>query len=44
MKITEDVWAYAAKIGVGEAEAISLGMTEKSAEFKANGGAVYDEV
>ncbi|GMU37495.1 MAG: phosphomethylpyrimidine synthase ThiC [Phycisphaerae bacterium] len=43
MKITEDVRAYAAKMGVGEAAAIKVGMTEKSAEFKAKGGEVYHQ-
>ncbi|GIK16327.1 MAG: phosphomethylpyrimidine synthase [Planctomycetota bacterium] len=43
MKITEDVRAYAAKMGVGEAAALKVGMTEKSAEFKAKGGDVYHQ-
>ncbi|MCG3132905.1 MAG: Phosphomethylpyrimidine synthase [Phycisphaerae bacterium] len=43
MKITEDVRAYAAKMGVGEAEALAVGMSEKSEEFKAKGGEVYNK-
>ncbi len=42
MKITEDVWAYAAKMGVGEAAAIELGMDEKSKQFREEGGDVYN--
>jgi phosphomethylpyrimidine synthase len=34
MKITEDVRAYAAKLGVGESEAIQIGLHEKSKEFR----------
>ncbi|MCC7293625.1 MAG: phosphomethylpyrimidine synthase ThiC [Phycisphaerales bacterium] len=41
MKITEDVRAYAAKMGVAETEAIQIGMEEKAEEFKNRGGEVY---
>ncbi|MGZ0707380.1 phosphomethylpyrimidine synthase ThiC [Coraliomargarita sp. W4R53] len=41
MKITEDVRAYAAQLGVSEKEALEKGMEEKSAEFKEKGGEVY---
>lgn len=41
MKITEDVRAYAAKLGVSEQEALKQGMEAKSAEFKKKGGEVY---
>ncbi|CAA6691432.1 MULTISPECIES: phosphomethylpyrimidine synthase ThiC [unclassified Lentimonas] len=41
MKITEDVRAYAAQLGVSEQEALEKGMAEKSAEFKNKGGEVY---
>lgn len=44
MKITDDVRVYAAKMGVGEAEALTAGMAEKSAEFKAKGGEVYNHL
>jgi len=35
MKITQDVRDYAAKMGVGESEAIEIGMAEKAQEFRA---------
>jgi phosphomethylpyrimidine synthase len=35
MKITEDVRAYAAQLGVSESEAIEIGMQEKSDEYRA---------
>ena len=41
MKITQDVRDYAAKIEASEAEAIQIGMDEKSKEFAASGGEVY---
>jgi phosphomethylpyrimidine synthase len=41
MKITQEVRDYAATLGVGEGEALSQGMAEKSAEFKAAGGELY---
>jgi phosphomethylpyrimidine synthase len=41
MKITQDVRDYAAAKGVAEAAALERGMSEKSAEFKAGGGAFY---
>jgi len=41
MKITQEVRDYAATQGVGEGEALSQGMAEKSAEFKAAGGELY---
>jgi phosphomethylpyrimidine synthase len=41
MKITQDVRKYAAEHGVGESEALSAGMAEKSAEFSAQGGRIY---
>jgi phosphomethylpyrimidine synthase len=41
MRITQDVRAYAAEHGVGDAEAIELGLKEKSAEFVAKGASVY---
>jgi phosphomethylpyrimidine synthase len=41
MAITEQVRAYAAEHGVADAEALTLGMKEKSAEFAAAGGEVY---
>ncbi len=37
MKITQDVREYAAKHGIGESEAIQVGMAEKSEEFKQSG-------
>jgi phosphomethylpyrimidine synthase len=43
MKISQDVRDYAAAHGVGADEAIELGMKEKSAEFVAAGGEVYQE-
>jgi len=44
MKITEDVRAYAAELGVAEDEALTRGMAEKAAEFTATGGQVYRKV
>ena len=41
MKITQDVRDYAAQMGVGESEAIKVGMKEKATEFKDRGGEVY---
>jgi len=41
MKITQEVRDYAATQGVGEGEALSQGMAEKSVEFKAAGGELY---
>ncbi|NOT02197.1 MAG: phosphomethylpyrimidine synthase ThiC [Phycisphaerales bacterium] len=44
MKITEDVRAYAAKMGVNESDAVQLGLDQKSAEFRKTGGEVYQAV
>jgi phosphomethylpyrimidine synthase len=44
MRISQDVRKYAAEHGVGEVEALELGMKEKSAEFAEAGGRVYLEV
>ncbi|HUR52278.1 MAG TPA: phosphomethylpyrimidine synthase ThiC [Mycobacteriales bacterium] len=41
MRISQDVRAYAAEHGVGEVEALELGMKEKSAEFAEHGAQVY---
>ncbi|HEV2310648.1 MAG TPA: phosphomethylpyrimidine synthase ThiC [Acidimicrobiia bacterium] len=41
MQITQDVRAYAAEHGLGDWEAIELGMKEKSDEFVATGAEVY---
>ncbi len=41
MKITQDVRDYAAARGLDEAQALEAGMAQKSAEFKAVGGAFY---
>jgi phosphomethylpyrimidine synthase len=41
MRISQDVRKYAAEHGVGEVEALELGMKEKSAEFASAGGQVY---
>jgi phosphomethylpyrimidine synthase len=41
MKITQDVRDYAAAKGLAEASALTQGMAEKSAEFKAAGGEFY---
>ena len=41
MRISQDVRKYAAAKGVDDAEALRLGMAEKSAEFAENGGRVY---
>jgi phosphomethylpyrimidine synthase len=43
MAITEQVRAYAAEHGVGEDEAVALGLEEKAAEFVESGGEVYLE-
>ena len=41
MKITQEVREYAAKLGLGEDQALSAGMHAKSAEFREAGGAIY---
>ena len=41
MKITQDVRDYAKEHGVDEEAALSEGMAEKSAEFRAQGAQVY---
>ena len=41
MRISQDARKYAAEHGVGEVEALELGMKEKSAEFLAEGAHVY---
>jgi len=41
MKITQDVRDYAKSHGLGEAEAIEAGLTEKAEEFAESGGEVY---
>jgi phosphomethylpyrimidine synthase len=41
MRISQDVREYALAHGVGESEAIELGLKEKSAEFAAAGGELY---
>jgi phosphomethylpyrimidine synthase len=41
MKISHDIRDYAAAHGVGEEQAIELGMKEKSAEFVAGGAEIY---
>ena len=41
MKITQDVRDYAANQGVAEAEALAVGMAQKSAEFKEKGAEIY---
>ncbi|MCD9127020.1 phosphomethylpyrimidine synthase ThiC [Luteimonas fraxinea] len=41
MKITQDVREYAAEHGVGAEDALTAGMAEKSAEFRAQGAEVY---
>jgi phosphomethylpyrimidine synthase len=43
MKITQDVREYAAKQGLSEQQALERGMQEKSAEFLAKGGALYQK-
>lgn len=44
MKITQEVRAYAADIGASEADAVTLGMREKSVEFLRQGAEVYRAV
>jgi phosphomethylpyrimidine synthase len=44
MKITKDVRDYAARLGVGEDEALHKGMAEKSAEFLDKGAEIYGKV
>ncbi len=41
MRISQDVRDYAAKLGVSDEEALSVGMEEKSVEFVAGGAQVY---
>ncbi|MGV8712967.1 MAG: phosphomethylpyrimidine synthase ThiC [Nitrosomonas sp.] len=44
MKITQDVREYAANQGVAEAEALTVGMAQKSAEFKEKGAEIYSKL
>ncbi|MDV6348834.1 phosphomethylpyrimidine synthase ThiC [Nitrosomonas sp. Is35] len=44
MKITQDVRDYAASQGVAEAEALTVGMAQKSAEFKEKGAEIYSKL
>jgi phosphomethylpyrimidine synthase len=44
MKITEDVWKYAAEHDLTEKEAIESGMQEKRKEFLEQGSEVYAKV
>jgi phosphomethylpyrimidine synthase len=41
MKITQDIRDYAAEHGLGEADAVALGMEEKAEEFREGGGEIY---
>ena len=41
MKITQEVREYAAKENIEEEKALAVGMAEKSREFAAGGGAIY---
>ncbi|HVG06878.1 MAG TPA: hypothetical protein VNM67_04175 [Thermoanaerobaculia bacterium] len=41
MKITEEVWEYAARQELEEAEALEMGMREKSEEFRQAGSEIY---
>jgi phosphomethylpyrimidine synthase len=41
MKITQEVRDYAEQKGLEPAEAVTAGMEEKAAEFRARGGEVY---
>jgi phosphomethylpyrimidine synthase len=41
MKVMQDLLRYAAEHGVSLDTAVAAGMTEKSVEFLAAGGAVY---
>ncbi len=44
MKITQDVRDYAAKQGIGESEAIDVGLSAKAEEFKRTGGNLYHQI
>jgi len=44
MKITQDVREYAEKLKVDEKEALTIGMAEKSKEFRASGAKIYQPV
>jgi phosphomethylpyrimidine synthase len=41
MKISHDIREYAKEKGVGEVEAVEVGMKEKAAEFQESGGQLY---
>ena len=41
MRITQDVRAYAAEHGVGEEQAIEIGLKDKAGEFVATGAEIY---
>ena len=44
MKITQDVREYASKQGIGEKDALEVGMEEKSEEFRKTGAEIYQQV
>ena len=44
MKITQDLRDYAASQGVAEAEVLTVGMAQKSAEFKEKGAEIYSKL
>ena len=41
MKITQEVREYAAQENIEEEKALAVGMAEKSKEFSAKGGEIY---
>jgi phosphomethylpyrimidine synthase len=43
MKITQDVRDYAAKQGIGEADAIERGLEAKAVEFVTKGAEIYSK-
>ncbi|HEX4541003.1 MAG TPA: phosphomethylpyrimidine synthase ThiC [Acidimicrobiales bacterium] len=44
MRISQDVREYAEAHGIGDVEAVEVGLKEKAAEFRATGSEIYQEV
>ena len=44
MRITQDVREYAQKMGLGDQDALKVGMEEKAREFRDSGGKIYQKV
>jgi phosphomethylpyrimidine synthase len=43
MRISQDVRDYAKAHGIGDTEAVEVGLREKAAEFRASGSEIYQD-